>query len=224
MKLSPSGRRLIQGFEGLSLTAYPDPKLAKVGGQWAPNQRWSIGYGHQLPGGKVWEGTQISREQADAYFDQDVVSRELAVSLLTPDASQAQFDAMVSLAYNIGIGDTSRRTDGGFATSTVQRLHNAGDFAGAADAFRLWRKAGGAVNPVLVDRRERERNVYLHGYPTFPGPVQEPAAPVAANDAPAASSPAPKLTVRLAPIVAGLAAVVFFCPACSARLVVEAAR
>jgi lysozyme len=192
-RLSPDGIRFIQGEEGLSLTAYPDPLLPKVNGTWNPKQLWSIGYGHQLPAGQVWEGHRITREQADAYFDTDRISRELGVALLTPSTTQQQFDAMVSLSYNIGLGDLNRVKDGGFATSTVQRKHNAGDFAGAADAFRLWNKSGGSVNPVLVGRRERERSVYLNGYPGqgYSQPVQTPAAPAPAPSASTWEPPPP---------------------------------
>ena len=178
MKLSEQGRRLLQGFEGLMLTAYRDPPIPDQA-----EQLWSIGYGHQLGKGPQWEGTTITRAEAERLFDQDVSTREAAVSLYAPtDAAHGhRFDAMVSLTYNIGVGKGTK----GFVGSTVRRLHNAGDFAGAADAFRLWNKSGGAVNPVLVSRREKERTVYLHGYgQTFtpPGPTS-PAAP-----APVASS------------------------------------
>ena len=64
-----------------------------------------------------------------------------------------QFGALVSLAYNIGLG--------GEAHSTVQRLHNAGDYQGAAQAFLMWDKAGGRVVPALLRRRGEERALYL---------------------------------------------------------------
>lgn len=143
MQLSDNGRRLIQGFEGLSLKAYPDAA------------GYSIGYGHY--GAKA--GDVITRDEAERLFDQDVAKYEAAVSLTTPRATQQQFDAMTSLAYNIGTG--------GFAGSTVARLHNAGDYAGAADAFRMWVKSQGQTLPVLQQRREKERNVYLNGYPGY---------------------------------------------------------
>lgn len=143
MQLSDNGRRLIQGFEGLSLKAYPDAA------------GYSIGYGHY--GAKA--GDVITAAEAERLFDQDVAKYEAAVSLTTPRATQQQFDAMTSLAYNIGTA--------GFAGSTVARLHNAGDYAGAADAFRMWVKSQGQTLPVLQQRREKERGVYLNGYPGF---------------------------------------------------------
>lgn len=140
MQLSPNGRRLIQTFEQLSLTAYPDAA------------GYSIGYGHY----GARPGDTITREEAERLFNQDVAKYEYAVSLTTPRATQDQFDAMTSLTYNIGTA--------GFAKSTVARLHNLGDFAGAADAFRMWNKSQGKVLPVLTRRREKERAVYLSGH------------------------------------------------------------
>jgi GH24 family phage-related lysozyme (muramidase) len=172
MKLSVQGRRLIQSFEGLALTAYRDPPNPDP-----TKQLWSIGYGHQLGAGPQWAGKKITIAEAERLFDSDVATREAAVSWMAPTDVPHRFDAMVSLAYNIGTGEKA------FPSSTVRRLHNAGDFAGAADAFRLWNKSGGAVNANLVARREKERTVYLNGYgQTFvpPGPTS-PAAPAASS-------------------------------------------
>ena len=159
-RLSADGRRLIQGFEGLSLKAYPDPPGD-------PQNRHSIGYGHS--GAKP--GDVISRDEAERLFDSDVLKYETAVALNTPISTQAQFDAMTSLAYNIGTA--------GFASSTVARKHNAGDYPGAADAFLLWVKAAGKEHPGLKARRQRERAVYLSGYgnPYTGNPPMTPAAP-----------------------------------------------
>jgi lysozyme len=60
---------------------------------------------------------------------------------------------MVSLSYNIGLGN--------FATSTVLKRHRLGNYAMAANAFRLWNKAKGKVLPGLTKRREDERALYL---------------------------------------------------------------
>lgn len=151
MRLSDNGRTLIKGFEGLSLKAYPDT-----------SKGYSIGYGHF--GAKP--GDVITRAEADRLFDQDAVKYETAVSLTTPRATQAQFDAMTSLAYNIGTA--------GFASSTVARLHNAGDYEGAAAAFRMWKKSDGKDNPVLIARREKELGVYRNGYGgAYPSPVPQ---------------------------------------------------
>lgn len=156
MRLSQNGRTLIQSFEGLSLNAYPDA------------HGYSIGFGHFLGTDPSHRHESITREEANRLFDQDVAKFEAAVSLKTPRAEQHQFDAMVSLAYNVGAG--------GFADSTVARLHNQGDVQGAADAFRMWNKSQGKVHEGLVKRRERERGIYLHGY-TEPGHYPTPLPP-----------------------------------------------
>lgn len=155
MRLSANGRRWLMEEEGLSLKAYPDPKLPPLAdGSPNPAQKYSIGYGHS----GAYKGQTITRAQAEALLVQDMVKFEAAVSLTTPRATQAQFDAMVVLCYNIGTA--------GFAGSTVARLHNMGDYAGAAAAFGMWRNSAGSVNPVLVARRAREASVYQgRGYP-----------------------------------------------------------
>ena len=188
MRLSTQGRELIKAFEGLSLTAYRDA------------DGYSIGYGHY--GAKA--GDVISRSEADRLFDQDVRKYEDGVSRFVATATQPQFDAMVSLAYNIGVGDS----DSGFGGSTVARKHNAGDYAGAADAFLMWIKSQGNVLPVLVKRREKERTVYLRGHGASSGAVPPPssAPSLPAPAAPPSSGPPPML-------IAGVG-LVFFCPFC----------
>lgn len=151
MRLSANGRKLIQQFEGLALNAYPDPPPP-------PGEQprgYSIGYGHY--GAK--KGDVITRQKAEELFDQDVAKYELAVSLDAPNATQDQFDAMTSLTYNIGTG--------GFNKSTVRARHNMGDYAGAADAFKLFNKSQGNVLAVLTNRRAKERNVYLNGHGAY---------------------------------------------------------
>lgn len=148
MMLSTEGRRLIQNFEGLSLKAYRD-----AGG-------WSIGYGHYLGEDSSHAGRSITQAEADALFTADVRKYENAVNTYAPGGAQHEFDAMVSLAYNIGTGSPGK---GGFADSTVAREHRAGNRARAAQAFALWNKSQGSVAPVLVQRRAREANVYATG-------------------------------------------------------------
>lgn len=187
MRLSPNGRRFIQKEEGLSLTAYPDPALPKVNGQWSPKQKWSIGYGHS----GAAPGQRITLAEAERLFDEDVLKFETIVALEAPGGTQAQFDAMVALAYNIGTK--------GFSTSTVARLHRAGDHAGAAAAFAMWRMSAGAVNPVLVARRARETNVYRGlGYPGIDTGWSPGRQPTTAPSSPAAAASWPPLAVGMA--------------------------
>lgn len=138
--LSDSGRALIKSFEGLSLKAYPDAK------------GYSIGYGHF----GAAPGEVITAAQADVLFNRDVQRFEACVNATLLEATQAQFDACVSLAYNIGVH--------AFESSTLGKIHNTGDYIGAAAQFARWNKSNGVVHAGLVLRRQKERTVY-EGFP-----------------------------------------------------------
>lgn len=143
MKLSQRGIDLIKQFEGYSSKAYPDPA---TGG--AP---WTIGYGTTKG---VKPGMIITAEQAENMLRDDVAKFESGVSsLITAPTTQGQFDAMVSLAYNIGLGN--------FGKSTLLKKHNARCYTCAADQFRVWNRANGKVMNGLTKRRAAEREVYM---------------------------------------------------------------
>ena len=140
MKTSARGIQAIIQFEGFRNQAYLDP----VG---VP----TIGYGF-VEGVKL--GDTMTRAQADARFGRELESYELAVMQATRGrVNQNQFDALVSLAWNIG------KT--GMARSSVIKAHNRGDYQAAARAFGLWNKAGGKVLPGLTHRRAAEAALYL---------------------------------------------------------------
>lgn len=144
MKLSTRGKNLIKSHEGLVLAVYPDPS---TGG--AP---YTAGYGHT--GSDVKPGMKVTQAMADAWFDKDVAKFESGVSsLITSPTTQGQFDAMVSLAYNIGLGN--------FGKSTLLKKHNARCYTCAADQFRVWNRANGKVMNGLTKRRAAEREVYM---------------------------------------------------------------
>lgn len=148
MQVSNNGIALIKRFEGCVLTAYPDPG---TGG--AP---WTIGYGWtgMVDGKSVRPGMKIDMATADRLLRTGVVSFDLAVSkMLKVAVTQNQYDALVSLAYNIGTRALS--------TSTLMRKLNAGDTKGAADEFLRWNRSGGKVIPGLTSRRSAEREVFL---------------------------------------------------------------
>jgi lysozyme len=141
--INDEGVRLIKESESLRLTAYQDA----VG-------IWTIGYGHTGP--DVTPGKTITREQADALLRSDVGSAESDVRrLVKVPLSSNQFSALVSFVFNVGAGPT------GFGGSTMLRLLNQGDYAGAADQFPRWNKAGGKVLQGLVKRRAAERALFL---------------------------------------------------------------
>jgi lysozyme len=140
MRISQRGIDLIKRFEGLRLKAYLCP--ASV---------WTIGYGSTGP--HVREGMAISERDAEDLLRSDLRRFEQGVAKLAPDCSQGQFDALVSFAFNLGLGALRK--------STLLRKHKAGDHAGAAAEFRKWVMAGGVRLKGLVRRRAAERDLYL---------------------------------------------------------------
>ncbi|HDT2136503.1 TPA: lysozyme [Enterobacter roggenkampii] len=145
MQTSDKGIALIKEFEGCKLTAYQD----SVG-------VWTIGYGWTQPvdGKPIRAGMTINQETAERLLKTGLVSYESDVSrLVKVGLTQGQFDALVSFTYNLGARSLS--------TSTLLRKLNAGDYAGAADEFLHWNKAGGKVLNGLTRRREAERALFL---------------------------------------------------------------
>jgi len=138
-----AGIALIKAAEGIRLASYQDPSGS-----------WTIGYGHTV---NVGPGQTITQAEADQLLAQDLMQFEAGVSSVTANPTSNEFSAMVSLAFNIGMG--------GFKGSTVLRQHNAGNYAAAADAFLLWNKAhvdGQLVELAgLTTRRAAERALYL---------------------------------------------------------------
>lgn len=135
---------LIAEFESCRLRAYRCP--AGV---------WTIGWGET---GDVAPGMVWTQAQADQRFCDSLTAFTSQVqALLTAHAEPNQLGALVSLAYNIGVG--------AFARSSVLKAHNAGDSQAAARAFSLWNKA--RVNGVLTvlagltRRRSAEAALYL---------------------------------------------------------------
>lgn len=106
----------------------------------------------------VKAGDTCTQEQADQWLLEDLAEFVDGVKrMLARDASATELGALVSLAYNIGLGN--------FKGSTVLRKHNGGDRQSAARAFALWNKArvNGVLQvlPGLTARRAREAALYL---------------------------------------------------------------
>lgn len=140
MRISQEGIRLVKAFEGLRLHAYED--IAGI---------ITIGYGHT--GHDVHAGLTISEEDAEVLLRIDIVRFEECVTdAVEVLLSQHEFDACVSLAYNIGCK--------AFAASTLLKLLNAGNKKAAADQFLRWDKARGKVVAGLTKRRQAERELF----------------------------------------------------------------
>ena len=145
MVVSLFGVDIICGFEGKRLAAYDDG----VG-------VWTIGFGTTVyPNGiKVKKGDTCTEAQAKAFMAHDLKKFEAAVNnAVTVPLSQNQFDALVSLAYNIGTN--------AFSKSTLVKKLNANDNRAAADQFDVWVNAGGKRMQGLVNRRAKEKALFL---------------------------------------------------------------
>ena len=143
-----SNTSIIKACEGLYLDAYLCP--ANV---------WTIGYGHTQT---AKSGLHIDEPVADNLLAIDLASTELFVSrYVRLELNQNQFDALVSLVFNIGPGN--------FRASTLRMKLNRGDVAGAATEFPKWRKGGGRVLPGLVKRRALEQALFE----LSPGPTPQ---------------------------------------------------
>lgn len=132
---------LIKHYEGCQLKAYRD--IVGV---------WTIGYGDTQ---NVQPDLVISQAQAEERL-RARLARDFEPGVraaLTRVSTQGQFDAMVSLAYNVGVS--------AFANSTLVRLFNAGDIQLAGDQWTRWDKAGGVSVKGLRKRRAAERALYL---------------------------------------------------------------
>lgn len=134
---------LVQQFEGLRLKPY-----CCSGG------RWTIGYGHTH--GITPLTPEITPETAESLLMADLrgVARDVE-ALVTAPLTQAQFDALVSFAFNCGAG--------ALAQSTLLKKLNAEDYAGAAAEFSRWSRAGGKALEGLTRRRAAERALFEGG-------------------------------------------------------------
>lgn len=148
MRTSPLGIALIKAFEGYEATAYPD--VVGV---------WTIGYGTtRIDGQPVVKGRTCTVEQAEAWLRADLRQFEQTVnSVLTAPIKQHQFDACVSLTYNIG--------SGGFLSSTICRKLASGSVSIIREQnFTAWNKVRNNAGVLVESRgltRRRKAEYYL---------------------------------------------------------------
>ena len=157
MKVSDAAKAMIKHHEGVRTRPYRCPALL-----------WTVGVGHvidpshaavkyedrkSLPLPDGWDRS-LTMGEVDAILSQDLARFERGVARLCPAAlgHQGQFDALVSFAFNVGLGNLQR--------SSIRMRYNRGDIEGAADAFLMWTKAAGKVLPGLVKRRNDERALF----------------------------------------------------------------
>lgn len=146
MKVSDDCIKMIKHHEGVRLRPYQDP----IG-------LWTVGVGHLIGDGKTlpieWFRT-FTMDEVDELLKKDLQRFERGVLRLCPNyLTQSRFDALVSFAFNVGLGNLQ--------ASTLRQKHNRNDILGAAKEFLRWNKAGGKVFRGLTIRRQDESNLYL---------------------------------------------------------------
>ena len=141
--ISARGIAFIKEHEGRRLTAYRDSAGLPT-----------IGYGHLIVAGDGLSiNSTITEAQAEALLRADLATAINAVrSRVTAPLTQNQFDALVSLVFNIGAG--------AFRDSTLLRKLNQRDYNGARAEFARWNRAGGRVVQGLVNRRAAEEALF----------------------------------------------------------------
>lgn len=166
MNVSPKGRQALCHHEGVRKKPYLDSVLlwtTGIGHLIAPathlkmtwDERKAAKAAGNLPCPAEWNRT-LTDAEVDSILQNDLIRFERGVLRYCPTSlTQGRFDALVSFAFNAGLG--------GLQKSSIRAKHNRSDFDGAADAFLLYRMAGGKVSKGLETRRKDERAMYLMG-------------------------------------------------------------
>ena len=142
MKMSAVGLSMLKEFEGWVDHVYQDATGHNT-----------IGYGHLVKLGETFPAT-ITEERGEQILREDLEWAETVVtSSVRVPLSQNQFDALVSLTFNIG--------EGNFKRSTLLLRLNRGNYEAAADEFRKWIYSGEQVLSALQDRRAKEAALFM---------------------------------------------------------------
>lgn len=116
----------------------------------------TIGFGHKLKAGEKF-ASSLSRADAQALLRADIAIAEESIHRHVQVAlTQTQYDALVSFVFNVG--------GGAFASSTLLKQLNAGNYAKAADELLRWNKirvkSKLIKSPGLAARRAAERYLF----------------------------------------------------------------
>lgn len=163
-EINEAGINLIKSFEGI---LDGDPSTVKLDPYLDPIQIWTIGWGHAIAVDNRFLKGAADKPRVKAMF-KDGITVEEATLLLKSDLlkfcrgveaivkvpiTDNQFAALVSFAFNLGIGN--------LAKSTLLRRVNEKNFPAAAQEFAKWNKAGGKVLKGLTRRRAAEAQLFL---------------------------------------------------------------
>lgn len=150
LHLGQAGEKLIKEFESLQLTSYVDTH----GKDNVPI--YAIGWGHagSIDGVKITAGLTITEEKAEELFKADAKIREDKVKkMVTVALNQNQFDALVSLAYNVS-------TDHFIQMLRISEL-NKGIYDKVPDAMLHFNVADGRILKGLTRRRKMEGELFM---------------------------------------------------------------
>ena len=145
MKTSSKGIDFIKSFETLQLKAYKAVSTEKY---------YTIGYGHYGP--DVEPGMEITEDEAERLLAEDLADTEVCVSRSTAgwNLKHCQFDAIVSLAFNVGVN--------AFQNSTLLKLVKRGVPEDVIrNEFGRWCHSGGRVQKGLQRRRQAEADMFF---------------------------------------------------------------
>ena len=149
LKVDNYGLELLEKFEGKRRQAYRDSVgIPTIGIGFI---RYTLG---ARAGQRVKMGDTPTDAEIKAEFLNQVQTYEAAVrQYVRAPLTQSQFNACVSLCYNIGVT--------AFAKSSVVRLLNEKRYRAACEAFALWNKAGGRFVQGLANRRLAKQNEFF---------------------------------------------------------------
>ena len=157
MKVSQRCKEMIKHHEGVRFKPYR-----------CPARLWTVGVGHvlypdqgRLPLDqrdayplKTEDNRTFSKDEVDGILSADLQRFEVGVAKLFPvGLTQGQNDALVSFAFNLGLGGVQR--------STLRQKVLRGEVEAAADEFLKFTRGGGKILPGLVKRRNDERALFL---------------------------------------------------------------
>ena len=157
MKISARGIQLIKHWEGVRYRPYTcSARLFTIGvghvlypdqGRLPLDQRDAF----QL---KAEDNRTFSKAEVDGLLASDLQRFEVGVARLFPvGLTTGQNDALVSFAFNLGLGGVQR--------STLRQKVLRGEIEEAADEFLKFTRGGGKILPGLVKRRRDERALFL---------------------------------------------------------------
>jgi lysozyme len=158
VKTGDQGIALIKHFEGCRKRPYR-----------CPAGLWTVGYGTVLYLDQIRlkmperlsyplrpeHNREFSQDEIEGFLRAELRSTERGVARYCPASvgNQSQFDALVSFAYNCGLGALQR--------SSIRAAYNRGEIEEAADKFMKYTKAAGKELAGLVRRRSSERTLFL---------------------------------------------------------------